>query len=571
MRLCRSARAAVLGALVLAVGTPLVAASPHPGARSGAGAWPTACATAEDNALRLVPDLSQIAGERLLLTRAGEFDLAATRWRFDAAPQAQLWLHGAGWLASYARIDAADATELALEQAAVNPDPGMTVTRAELSARGWQESAVTLRMATISCLYQLTRDERLRPVMEALVQANLDPDRYYGPPRRPPHNHGAMANRALLRAASVFALPEWAAAARARLAEAVDLVFDECGMTFEQSSGYHVHNVRLWSSLADEVPGSALSAALLRARAALARLLRPDGVLPAIGNALPVVRPLGEAPSGTAMWCPQTGWAVYSAPRTLVPVHSVLRFGPSRRMHGHHDGGSFTWWLGGADGIPVLSDPGLGFKEPASRAERARSRDAHTVFDRPARPFLSSWRGSRLTSPVGAVFRFRTRSGADTVERRIRFNTQVAAVSVRDSTTLLTPRRRGERYVQRFTLDPIWLRPAQQGAPVSGGGVTAVTASGRTLSVVCISGGEVLRPRVRDVESYVAREVAVPSLQVVCSHMARASVQMQAVLLLDQQVISVVTDPREAVIVTSGGELTLTDRGQLMVRRSVPG
>jgi hypothetical protein len=387
----------------------------------------------------------------------------------------------------------------------------------------------------------------------------MDEQRYYGPPRRNPHNHGAMANRALLQAAAHFERPEWAEYARARIAAAAAITFDECGMVFEQSSTYQEHNAVLWTQFADEVPNGEGALIAERARAATATLTRPDGVLPAIGTGNPRTPKLGITPSGQSMWCPRTGWAVYARPDASVQQHAVVRFGPRTTMHGHDDKGAFTWWVGGADGVPVLSDPGVPDKRMTAQTAWAVSARAHSVLHRTTDPFVRGWQGERVPTFEGMRYILSSSRRNDTVTRSINFTTRLPVVSVDDRVDVADDAV-FRRYRQRFTLDPVWQRP------VAVPGVAPMhlveTGDGHILDVLCIANGVIRQPLVLDVDSFPTKTTVVPALQIVCPAATPGDVRMRALVFVDTVVEAVVFEGDGYAIHTDLGIVLLGPAGQ---------
>ena len=493
---------------LLAAGLIMSSAVAVPSAR--ASDEPALCALARGSAAWLGADLSALASDRIVVMRGEAVDLRAAAWRWDG-PDAvtRLYFHGAGWLAVHAQSNPVDAVNLALEQARVRPDPGASATAKDyINTSGWNEAMVTIRMQTIQCLYQLSGDARLVPVMEALVRANLDPMRYYGPPRFKFHNHGLMANRALLRAAVAFGRPEWAESAGQRLAAGVPGYLDECGMTFEQSATYQHFSVRLLTAMAEQSGSSIVALAAQRAAVAAAALTRPDGSVPVIGND----SGFGTGqPSGQSLWCPRSGWAVHSGPRDQVPQHAVVRFGPPRTMHGHQDKGAFTWWVGGADGVAVLDDPGIFSKVRGQRFDWAQSQAAHSVLERVGDPFTGAMSGAVSRVASGSRFDLSARKLPYRYTRTIEFSATSPRVVVLDRVTAPSSAS-AHRYLQRWTLAPGWMRVTDASAP----DVIARRADGHSLSVVCRVGGRPITPQVRDIEFYPSQETVISSLQVVC-------------------------------------------------------
>jgi hypothetical protein len=236
-----------------------------------------------------------------------------------------------------------------------NPDPGT-------SQWGWDEGTAMRRLATESCLYLVTRDERLRPVMteDAAVQLG---NRYYGPPLRSVHNHGLMANLELVKAGELLDVPAWVSTAVARLSSEASAAFSALGTSWEQASAYQVFNVRMWRQAADVLaafPDRAAVAARLRDLTdkgeVVARwLTEPDGRLVQIGDSDADPGPTGVA-SGRLFRDDPAGYVVgrfsWTDPRA---TYYTLRYGPMKRAHGHFDHAAVTWSVLGAR---VLIGPG---------------------------------------------------------------------------------------------------------------------------------------------------------------------------------------------------------------------
>ncbi len=144
------------------------------------------------------------------------------------------------------------------------------------------------RQQSLDCLYGLTHDRLLSPIIVAVARANLDPRRYCGPPEELPHNHGLIATIALQEAGRLLERRGWRHAAVARLQTAVRASFTPAGLTIEQLSSDHVTVIMGWTAAtrrlrrlgsAEELALAAeIDTYLLRARRALAFLLMPNAV-----------------------------------------------------------------------------------------------------------------------------------------------------------------------------------------------------------------------------------------------------------------------------------------------------
>jgi hypothetical protein len=249
----------------------------------------------------------------------------------------------------------------------------------------WSEGVNLRREQNLNCLYAVTQDPTLVPVLEAVAAANLDPDRYYGPPQRLPHNHGLMANLALLHTADLLSRADLRDAAVDRLRVAIDTSFTAQGVSIEQSTEYHREVVTMWAAAAADVRsiGGAdpvaladhIDAVLARARSAYQHLVAPDGVPVPIGD-LQAPRTTVVPQRYTSFVDPYAGvlaarWS-WSAPDDFW----TLRFGPGRRMHGHFDRTSLIWW---ATGRPVVVDPGTATYVASPQRTWSQSAVAHST------------------------------------------------------------------------------------------------------------------------------------------------------------------------------------------------
>lgn len=398
-----------------------------------------------------------------------------------------LWFHSWSWMTEVAReFGPAVAVDLAWEWHVANPDVSGDAPRHVQRVTGWTEGAVTQRMTTVTCLWALTGDERLRDVMQALAAASLDESRYYGRPRVAPHNRGAMANFALMAAGEEFGKPEWVNAALARLSTDFPEVFASCGMDREQSTSYFRHNHRLWtrahallSAHEDDSLGQLVSERLRAASAALRALTVPSGLLPAIGDGSPVS---GLAPSlddPLHWWCEERGWAAGRDSWRAPGTHYTLRFGPGMSAHGHDDHGSMTWWVGAGGGMAVLVDRGNPAKDrDPGRREWARSKAAHNTFAPRGLDYRTSSTASRDMSDDSVGFTIVDRSLHWGVDRRraVDISLDSADLVVTDSGTSTHP----QTWVQSWHLDPEW-----SVASMAGGVATARHTNGSILTIGC--------------------------------------------------------------------------------------
>ena len=244
--------------------------------------------------------------------------------------------------------------DLATAMAAA-PDPGSGTSEAlNLTwTVGWDEGTNTRREQSLNCLYSLTHDDRLLPAMRAAAVTNQDLVRYYGPPNHFVHNHGTMANQALIDTAELLGDTGLHEVAVQRLLAEIPLLFSPMGFTYEQSSDYLVNNIALWAEgagAARERPDGRRG----HTRHVGDRARRAGGCRRI--SWIPPVTPRRSATATRASGSAGTGSSA-SGSRDDVGGVSVgrwswtnagtswwaMRHGRSTRMHGHHDQGSIEW------------------------------------------------------------------------------------------------------------------------------------------------------------------------------------------------------------------------------------
>ncbi len=295
--------------------------------------------------------------------------LTPTRWRSPSTtdPGFNLEAYGLMWMpqllaAISASPDADERLDVLVSAMASTlswrPDTGRATDPV------WAEGPNLRRQENLNCLYSVTRDARLVPVMSAVAHANLDPLRYYGPPVHPPHNHGIMANLALLNASELLGRADLRTAAINRMRVAVVASFTAGGLSIEQSTSYHQAVIGKWGAVSSRLRtlggddaltlATSIDSILVRAKRALAFLVAPNGIPVNFGDQV-AGRTAMVASSRMLFLDPAAGvltarWS-WSAPDDFV----AARFGGPRQMHGHEDRMSVVWW---ATGRPILVDPG---------------------------------------------------------------------------------------------------------------------------------------------------------------------------------------------------------------------
>ena len=523
--------AATLAASLLAAGAPQAAVTSSPVvAADGQGAppsppfRPSICARAV-GVMSSVPVDTARLDEDLLVIGSWQVHPRAWLWRGENRfhPTWNTVLHSSAWLIPDDTSGLPGAVDMMVEQLRVNPDPGR---RADTALRGWTEAHVTKRLTTALCLYEWSdaglRD-RLVPVIEALARANMDPARYAGPPRRGPHNHGLMADRVLIDASRDLDRPAWAQLARQRIALQLRATFDHCGMIREQSSSYLMLHIRLWTGIArwlDEPDVTTAREAVRRAERMADALTRPDGRLEFVGDGQAHARALADG--APTRWCPETGWFASTWRDGRLTEHSVVRFGPGMRGHGHADHGAMTWFVGaGDDSVAVLTDRGMFGKIRNERFRYSRSAESHSTLQGVVGPgkYMSGvlsdgGRRLTLTGQGEAVGKRASVPGEpDRWIRQIRFDGG-GRLAVTDRIEGGDPRR----VRQRFTLDPVWSDAGQ-------GNFTA--PGGWSLTIRCGVGF----PAVRDVPHFPDKGVVQRALSVDCAGLlGGTSIPITAVL-----------------------------------------
>lgn len=328
---------------------------------------PTATAGCGDASAQPVPDGEPIV---VKIGSAAPFtvgSVSAATWKTPpvADPSWRLDFQGLMWMKPLARRAAQDGQQESLAALIAqtvqfhqaNPDLGTNLS-------GWDEGTSLRRLESENCLYSLTKSADLVPGMAADA-AVLFSGRYYGPPNYAVHNHGLMANLQLVKAGDLLGRADWKAGAIKRMTAEAPLAFSRAGLSYEQSSAYQGVNASLWGRAADVLassPGTGTAVATLRkavaaAWDAYAWETEPDGRIVQIGDSDEVVGRAGSTSFPRTLRDDQTGTVIgrwsWTDPKT---TYYTIRYGPSRRAHGHEDrAGGVTWTTLGAR---VLVGPG---------------------------------------------------------------------------------------------------------------------------------------------------------------------------------------------------------------------
>lgn len=445
---------------------------------SAAERLPRICDTEVKSAKRMGADVTELAATGNIRLDGRSIDVVGddAQWLQDVPGNATFVtrFHSLAWLVLAARQGVA-AVDLVVARDIALVDPGSVARQERLRATGWTQSAVRLRMGVVSCLFEYTKDERLIPVMDRLVLANADPFRYRGQPLNRVHNHGTLANLALIEASEVFDRPDWRDLAIRRLDQDAASVFADCGMSVEQSTNYHLLNVQLWERSLRAIAETSGEAAQIvgerirRAEIAALQLMRPDHVLEAIGDGNQVaVDPaqlgIDESASPTRLWCGDGGWAANRSSWDDTATHYTLRFGPRRTFHGHQDHGSLTWFT---QGVPVFSDRGLYDKARGPRFDWAQSQAAHTTVDPAPLMADATTKAEYASDDEADRYRVTWADGSSTWTRLITLPLGEGSWPLDDSTGRSAPvsyvhvqdlaaTRFDQQWLQNWQLDPGW-------------------------------------------------------------------------------------------------------------------
>ena len=246
-----------------------------------------------------------------------------------------------------------------------NPDPGAgtATSKAKANASGWDEGTALRRLGAENCLYSLTHDARIAAVMAKDVNVQFGP-RYYGPPSYIVHNHGVMADLAVVRAADLVGRADWSKRSISRLVANAAGPWTPVGTSIEQSSGYHLFNVALWHEVVDMLGTHGVAASSVqRVRDLVARadrvspwLTEPDGHLVVLGDSTAAAGVRRSLWTGRTFRDDRAGLGVGRWSWTDSDTsYYTIRYGPRRTAHGQQERAGVTWSTGGRR---VLVGPG---------------------------------------------------------------------------------------------------------------------------------------------------------------------------------------------------------------------
>ena len=224
-------------------------------------------------------------------------------------------------------------------------------------------------------------------------------------------NHALHQHQALFVVGRLLRHHEWTGLACDRIGQLFVESYDDQGINAEGSIGYHDLNYRWWTLAMRRLEAEGMAKPpgadrLELALEGLAHATRPDGQYERIGDIdfggprnLPSP-PLkyvtsqgerGEPPSDkVALYKSgyifgRSGWGQDSRSFSDETFYSIS-FGPSNRVHGHQDGGSFTYF---SEGRSWVSDTGKYTYGPGQMRTYVLRRTGHNVVDLPGRPYAS--------------------------------------------------------------------------------------------------------------------------------------------------------------------------------------
>lgn len=323
----------------------------------------------------------------------------------------------------------------------------------------WNEGVTLRRLQSVTCLYRVTHSSALIPLLDALIAAASDSGRYYGPPRRLPHNHGLMTDLALLELSTILPRPTARATAIRRMGASIGAAFTPGGMSIEQSSAYHVDVVAKWTDAAASLRATGASDAIALAQriertltkaGRVTDLLRqPDGTLVPFGDGRASSSGTASERSQTRLIDRRAGIVTGRWSWTKPDDMYAARFGPARMVHGHEDRMSVVWW---ATGRPVLVDPGTSTYVRGAARDWSVGHDSHSV------PVLLN-RGFNPTASIRLTSASRTGDTDSLVMEGYPYGvrqTRAVVINSTDHWLTLHDRAPGARVTQYLQLDQRW-------------------------------------------------------------------------------------------------------------------
>jgi hypothetical protein len=260
-------------------------------------------------------------------------------------------------------------------------------------SRSWSGQALEARAHRVETMLCLLADvprsdaTQRQLLVRALDQHALELERIYSGDT----NHGLDENLALLGIGCTLGRSSYVDFAIARMAKSMQHTLDGQGVTNEQSTGYQVYNYARFEAARKRIAlcGRSLPATLVtrieKMPGVIAAATMPDGTLAQIGD---TERTGGNgviATSGPLTRILTAGYVFSRSAWSATATFGAVRFGPARRIHGHDDHMSITYY---SRSRLLVTDAGFtGYDDPARLAylRSAAASNQLVVDDAPMR------------------------------------------------------------------------------------------------------------------------------------------------------------------------------------------
>jgi hypothetical protein len=318
-----------------------------------------------------------------------------------------LWLQSLRWIGALLNDYEQHGNEAALVHAELVVDDWI---RDHPPGRPWTGQALDARAHRAQAMLCLLADVPRTDVMQrTMVVAALDQharnleDVYSGD-----NNHGLDENIALLSIGCTLGRASYTEFAVRRMTSSMRRTVDVQGVTNEQSTGYEAYNYSRFMMARDRAAacGVPLPADLVRRIDAMPAVIEaatlPDGTFVQIGDTERSSSGARVASSGPLTRVLRSGYVFTRSAWGPAASYGALRFGAARRIHGHDDHTSLTYF---ARGRLVVTDAGFTGYDNAGRFAYLRSAAASNQFlvtDVPTRLADTALTRSRVT--LGATF-----------------------------------------------------------------------------------------------------------------------------------------------------------------------
>jgi len=196
-------------------------------------------------------------------------------------------------------------------------------------------------------------------------------------------NHGLDENLALLAIGCVLDRPAYMDFAVQRMTDSMQRTLDGQGVTNEQSTGYQAYNFARFTVARQRAAAcgrplpSVLSVRIDKMPGVLAAATMPDGRLAPIGDTERNAAGAIVTTSGALTRILGAGYVFSRSGWGPAATFAALRFGPARKIHGHNDHMSLTYFTRGR---LVFTDGGFTGYDDAARLAYLRSPAASSQF-----------------------------------------------------------------------------------------------------------------------------------------------------------------------------------------------